>query len=129
MSGRSRMATTALALGALALGACGQASDDPGAARGAVASFLYNCSRGRGDLAMELVTTPARAVFVDAPGTAAACARILKAPVTNLAAARIVDVHAEDSTASAAVALSDGGTALVSLSFGQEGQWQIEGPH
>jgi hypothetical protein len=118
-----------LAAAALCLlaGGCGTSGPDA-SVRGTVDAFLFNCRRGDGPAAQELVVPPARAIFVAESGTTAGCARILGLDGgVDLRATHIADVAVDSELAQADLA-TPAGSRRLSLSFSREG-WLIEGPH
>jgi hypothetical protein len=118
-----------LAAAALCLLAVGCGTSGPAASvRGTVDAFLFNCRRGDGPAAQELVVPPARAVFVAESGATAGCARILGLDDgVDLRATRIAGVAVNSELAAADLA-TPAGSRHLSLSFSREG-WLIEGPH
>jgi hypothetical protein len=118
-----------IAAAALCLLAVGCGTPGPGASvRGTVDAFLFNCRRGNGPAAQELVVPPARAIFVAESGTTPGCARILGLDRrVDLRATHIADVAVDSELAAADVA-TPAGPRRLSLSFSRDG-WLIEGPH
>jgi hypothetical protein len=123
---RSPALLAVVALGLLAAG-CGTSGPDA-SVRGTVDAFLFNCRRGNGPAAQELVVPSARAIFVAESGTTAGCARILGLDGgVDLRAAHVAGVAVDSELAEADLA-TPAGSRRLSLSFSREG-WLIEGPH
>jgi hypothetical protein len=131
----ARMPAVALAIVAVAVGACGGPPGDATDARAAVDTLLHACSEGDSVAALESLTEPARLAFARGGGTAESCSEALGLDLAPLSPeeaalafeeARVLALEASGGIATATIEVAGRRRELEAERVG--GRWRIANP-